>query len=109
MGKFRRTGDDLLTRECGFAYLSHGCRVFGIFWKCARVGERLSPYVGLCCVMMAVSPCPHAYDQWWCNSKSSNMHYTGIIDGELMNFWLYGKGELLASCDTPGHLLAMII
>ena len=30
-------------------------RVFGIFWKCARVGERLSPYIGLCCVVMAVS------------------------------------------------------
>lgn len=30
-------------------------RVFGIFWKCARVGERLSPYVSLCCVVMAVS------------------------------------------------------
>ena len=29
-------------------------RVFGIFWKCARVGERLSPYVSLCCVVMAV-------------------------------------------------------
>ena len=31
-------------------------RVFGIFWKCARVGERLSPYVSICCVVMAVSP-----------------------------------------------------
>ena len=30
-------------------------RVFGIFWKCARVGERLSPYVSLCCIVMAVS------------------------------------------------------
>ncbi len=30
-------------------------RVFGIFWKCARVGERLSPYVSLCCIIMAVS------------------------------------------------------
>ena len=29
-------------------------RVFGIFWKCARIGERLSPYVSLCCVVMAV-------------------------------------------------------
>ncbi|KAL4905734.1 hypothetical protein BDW74DRAFT_177437 [Aspergillus multicolor] len=29
---------------------------FGIFWKCARVGERLSPYVSICCVLMAVSP-----------------------------------------------------
>ena len=30
-------------------------RVFGIFWKCARIGERLSPYVSLCCIVMAVS------------------------------------------------------
>lgn len=29
--------------------------VLGIFWKCARVGERLSPYVSLCCIAMAVS------------------------------------------------------
>ncbi|KAF2840678.1 DUF1242-domain-containing protein, partial [Patellaria atrata CBS 101060] len=29
--------------------------VFGIFWKFARVGERLSPYVSICCVLMAVS------------------------------------------------------
>jgi hypothetical protein len=28
---------------------------FGIFWKLARVGERLSPYVSLCCLFMAVS------------------------------------------------------
>ncbi|KAK2002468.1 DUF1242-domain-containing protein, partial [Colletotrichum falcatum] len=27
----------------------------GIFWKCARVGERLSPYISLCCVVMAAS------------------------------------------------------
>jgi hypothetical protein len=27
----------------------------GIFWKCARIGERLSPYVSICCVIMAVS------------------------------------------------------
>ena len=26
----------------------------GIFWKAARVGERLSPYVGVGCVIMAV-------------------------------------------------------
>ncbi|KAH7021186.1 uncharacterized protein B0I36DRAFT_367622 [Microdochium trichocladiopsis] len=29
--------------------------VMGIFWKAARIGERLSPYIGLCCVVMAVS------------------------------------------------------
>ncbi|GES65170.1 DUF1242-domain-containing protein [Aspergillus terreus] len=28
---------------------------FGIFWKCARIGERLSPYVSICCILMAVS------------------------------------------------------
>lgn len=27
----------------------------GIFWRAARIGERLSPYVSLCCVAMAVS------------------------------------------------------
>lgn len=27
----------------------------GIFWKCARIGERLSPYMSICCVVMAVS------------------------------------------------------
>lgn len=25
----------------------------GVFWKCARIGERKSPYVGLACVAMA--------------------------------------------------------
>lgn len=34
--------------------------VFGIFWKCARVGERLSPYVSICCVVMAVSIFRHS-------------------------------------------------
>lgn len=32
--------------------------MFGIFWKCARVGERLSPYVSLGCAAMAVSADP---------------------------------------------------
>jgi hypothetical protein len=27
---------------------------FGVFWKFARIGERLSPYVSLCCFVMAV-------------------------------------------------------
>jgi hypothetical protein len=30
----------------------------GIFWKLARIGERLSPYVSICCVLMAVRPVP---------------------------------------------------
>jgi len=28
--------------------------MFGIFWKFARIGERLSPYVSICCIVMAV-------------------------------------------------------
>lgn len=32
--------------------------VMGIFWKCARIGERLSPYVSIFCVAMAVSCIP---------------------------------------------------
>uniref|UniRef100_UPI00358E9825 protein kish-A n=1 Tax=Myxine glutinosa TaxID=7769 RepID=UPI00358E9825 len=27
----------------------------GIFWKCARIGERKSPYVAICCMAMAFS------------------------------------------------------
>ncbi|KAK3392382.1 hypothetical protein B0T20DRAFT_488051 [Sordaria brevicollis] len=27
--------------------------IMGIFWKCARIGERLSPYVSICCILMA--------------------------------------------------------
>ncbi|XP_038621864.1 protein kish-A isoform X1 [Tachyglossus aculeatus] len=29
--------------------------VLGVFWKCARIGERKSPYVAVCCVVMAFS------------------------------------------------------
>ncbi|KAF4314261.1 DUF1242-domain-containing protein [Botryosphaeria dothidea] len=39
--------------------------VFGIFWKFARVGERLSPYVSLCCILMAVSESSQYPKIWW--------------------------------------------
>jgi len=29
--------------------------LMGIFWKCARIGERLSPWVAACCLGMALS------------------------------------------------------
>lgn len=29
------------------------CRVLGTFWKCARIGERKSPFVACSCVIMA--------------------------------------------------------
>ena len=33
----------------------HKTGLLGIFWKCARIGERKSPYVGLCCLIMSIS------------------------------------------------------
>uniref|UniRef100_A0A4X2KQC9 Protein kish n=1 Tax=Vombatus ursinus TaxID=29139 RepID=A0A4X2KQC9_VOMUR len=29
--------------------------LLGIFWKCARIGEQKSPYVAVCCIVMAFS------------------------------------------------------
>ncbi|XP_061762302.1 protein kish-A [Nerophis ophidion] len=29
--------------------------LLGIFWKCARIGERKSPWVACCCIIMAFS------------------------------------------------------
>ncbi|KAJ8985757.1 hypothetical protein NQ317_014410 [Molorchus minor] len=29
--------------------------VMGTFWKCARIGERKSPWIGACCILMAFS------------------------------------------------------
>ncbi|KAG0026919.1 hypothetical protein BGZ81_005999 [Podila clonocystis] len=29
--------------------------ITGIFWKLARIGERLSPYVSLACIVMGIS------------------------------------------------------
>ncbi|KAK3787580.1 hypothetical protein RRG08_025911 [Elysia crispata] len=33
----------------------HKTGLLGTFWKCARIGERKSPYVAVCCVAMAFS------------------------------------------------------
>ncbi|KAF7543191.1 hypothetical protein G7Z17_g10942 [Cylindrodendrum hubeiense] len=54
----------LLLLICTSAYVHHFAPgfmdkkkdgVMGIFWKCARIGERLSPFISICCVLMAVS------------------------------------------------------
>ncbi|KAI9282360.1 hypothetical protein BY458DRAFT_449706 [Sporodiniella umbellata] len=29
--------------------------VLGLFWKSARIGERLSPYVSLACIIMSIT------------------------------------------------------
>ena len=31
----------------------HKTGLLGLFWKCARIGERMSPYIALCCIFMA--------------------------------------------------------
>ncbi|KAL5007297.1 hypothetical protein ScPMuIL_016103 [Solemya velum] len=33
----------------------HKTGVLGTFWKCARIGERKSPYVAAACIVMAFS------------------------------------------------------
>lgn len=54
----------LLLLICTSSYIHHFFPGFmdkrkdgaiGIFWKCARIGERLSPFISICCVLMAVS------------------------------------------------------
>ncbi|KAI2617455.1 kish-A-like protein [Hypoxylon sp. NC1633] len=35
--------------------------LMGIFWKAARIGERLSPYISLCCVFMALTASSSLY------------------------------------------------
>ncbi|KAJ5872273.1 uncharacterized protein N7529_004626, partial [Penicillium soppii] len=52
------------------------CRIFGIFWKCARIGERLSPYVSICCVVMAVSYLPH---ESLSSSVAKLLHLSNLI------------------------------
>lgn len=47
------------SRARGYKLTLLKIRMFGIFWKCARIGERLSPYVSICCVLMAVSYFSH--------------------------------------------------
>jgi hypothetical protein len=57
------TGSGFGERDTGIDFMDVVCsdccyyRPLGTFWRAARVGERLSPYVSLCCVAMAVSSC----------------------------------------------------
>uniref|UniRef100_A0A8C8FAT6 Protein kish n=1 Tax=Oncorhynchus tshawytscha TaxID=74940 RepID=A0A8C8FAT6_ONCTS len=41
----------------------------GIFWKCSRIGERKSPYVAVCCVIMNNTslrlPSSFLLFSWW--------------------------------------------
>mmetsp|Transcript_27049 Transcript_27049/g.40950 ORF Transcript_27049/g.40950 Transcript_27049/m.40950 type:complete len:85 (-) Transcript_27049:728-982(-) len=43
-GKVLEPGQRILPRE--------GLSAF--FWRCSRIGERLSPYIGACCAIMVV-------------------------------------------------------
>jgi hypothetical protein len=44
-----------LNAQTGQSFLDEYKKGFtGIVWKAARIGERLSPWVAVCCVIMAV-------------------------------------------------------
>lgn len=46
-------------------------RLLGTFWKCARIGERKSPYVAFCCIVMAASI---LFKSWHNNHYPKNMN-----------------------------------
>lgn len=54
-------------------------RLLGIFWKCARIGERKSPYVAVCCIAMAISILFFTWRLEWITSqiRSDTMNSTG--------------------------------
>jgi hypothetical protein len=56
-GIMDRNKDGLVNVQiCGHMEAKLRFRAFtGVFWKCARIGERLSPYISACCIVMAVS------------------------------------------------------
>ena len=69
-------------------------RVFGVFWKCARIGERLSPYVSICCVLMAVSN--HNMSLIRCaltHSEHLGIPYDELIESRRLRpcIWTYRK------------------
>ena len=82
-------------------HVANACagRVLGIFWKCARVGERLSPYVSLCCVVMAVRT------EQRCvlviRRHCANAAVLDVVDGLFMNdqkggygCWVWSNGAI---------------
>ena len=77
-----------------------------MFWKFARIGERLSPYVSICCVIMAVGPplSPRVLYElsdiggWYHRLSRSFRRGSGSGDGKLFltwrnNCWLRGREE----------------
>ncbi|CCC13935.1 hypothetical protein SMACR_08444 [Sordaria macrospora] len=58
--------------------------IMGIFWKCARIGERLSPYVSICCVLMAVQGSDsHSPDDRRIDFLRKAGRTTGVADFDL--------------------------
>nr|CUU98992.1 hypothetical transcript [Hymenolepis microstoma] len=39
------------------------CTFSGTFWKCARIGERKSPYIAVCCLILAFFILVNMYDE----------------------------------------------
>ncbi|KEQ88058.1 S-adenosylmethionine-dependent methyltransferase, partial [Aureobasidium pullulans EXF-150] len=44
-----------------------------VFWRAARIGERLSPYISVCCVVMAVRFILDILLNWLANSSQGRI------------------------------------
>ncbi|CAH8663482.1 unnamed protein product [Schistosoma rodhaini] len=77
----------------------HG--LLGLFWKCARIGERKSPYVAVCCILMAGSVLFSSQSRYLSNRLSKE---SGSSSGSNSSFFsdtfisIAITGAFLGSC-----------
>jgi hypothetical protein len=72
----------------------------GIFWKCARIGERLSPYISVCCVIMAVSYIARASISWELMRLGFSLRWQLNVTDILHGVWV----DVLISWSLIGRL-----
>lgn len=73
----------------------------GIFWKFARIGERLSPYISICCVFMAVRTHPSRL------FPISPPFPSTVLLKLLPRYQWFGAIEVMDSSHVSWHSLAM--
>lgn len=68
--------------------------MFGIFWKFARIGERLSPYVSICCIFMAVSSGRGSslMDRLQCCGRDDEAQRYGVCS--VHEYGMYDRGRV---------------
>ena len=82
---------------CNFKLTLICFRILGVFWKSARIGERLSPFVGVWCVAMAFGV---LFIQWALTTSLvliSNLLFIGILFTSDFNFSYFRRG-LITIC-----------